>query len=1083
MKLLLLALSCAVSALFAAAPPLFQQPAMNRDSIVFSYAGDLWKVSRQGGDAIRLTTGPGVEDSPVFSPDGSKIAFRGEYDGNTDVYVIDAAGGIPRRVTYHPASDTPAAWTPDGKRILFRSNRASYSSSGKLYTVGIEGGLAQPLDLPMAEQGCYSPDGKRLAYLPLAPAFASWKRYRGGRTTKIWIADLATLELEKIPGENSNDWAPMWIGNRIYYLSDAKGPFTLFSYDLGTKKVAQAIENRGLDIKSASAGPDGIVYEQFGAIQIYDVKSGKTRPVEIRLSGDIPTVRPSFERVGPMVTNPAISPTGVRAVFEARGEILTVPAEKGDARNLTNTPGVAERDPSWSPDGQKIAYFSDESGEYALHIRNQNGMGEVRKYDLGNPPAFYYGPRWSPDGKKIAYTDSRLGVNYIDLEKKTSVRIDSDSYHTPEGGLDPCWSPDSKWIAYTRMLHNHLRAVFLYSIESGKATQVSDGMSDAKYAVFDRNGKYLYFTASTNRGLSTAWLDMSSQNASATRAVYLVVLASNEASPLAPESDEEKPEAKKPDEKPDPKKEAPAVTRVDLDRIDQRILALPLPARNYMGLAAGKTGVLFVTELLQGNDGPAPPGATIQKFDLKTRKTEKFMDGVRQFETCFNGEKALIRNATRWAIVPTGTPLKPGEGTLKMDALEVRVDPQAEWAQMYREVWRIERDFFYDPGLHGLNLDVARKRYEPYLASVAHRADLNYLFREMLGELSVGHLYVQGGVMPPVKRVRGGLLGADYKIENGRYRFARVYNGENWNPQLKAPLTQPGVNVRAGEYLLGVGGRELRDTDDVDAFLEATAGKSVVLRVGPNPSTEGSREVTVIPVDEEFGLRNLAWIESNRRKVDQLSGGKLAYVYLPNTGGAGFNNFNRYYFAQVGKEGAVIDERFNGGGQVAEYIVDYLRRPLLAFFTTRWGENFSVPQNAIFGPKAMIVNEYAGSGGDALPWMFRQMKIGPLVGKRTWGGLVGIFGFPRLVDGGAITAPNLAFWNPWTNEWDVENRGVAPDHEVDYEPAAVKAGRDPQLEKAVELVMAELKKNPLPEYRKPAYPNYHRSGPLSGDGR
>jgi len=448
----------------------------------------------------------------------------------------------------------------------------------------------------------------------------------------------------------------------------------------------------------------------------------------------------------------------------------------------------------------------------------------------------------------------------------------------------------------------------------------------------------------------------------------------------------------------------------------------------------------------------------------------------------FNGEKALIHEGERWAIVPTASPVKPGEGTLKTGDLEVRVDPKSEWAQIYREVWRWERDYFYDPAAHGLNLQAAAAKYRPYLDSVAHRQDLNYLFNEMLGELSVGHLYVMGGAMPDVKHVRGGLLGADYSFDQGRYRFARVYSGENWNPNLKAPLTQPGVNVQPGEYLLAVNSRELRDTDDIDSFLEATAGKSVALRVGPNPSIDGSREVTVVPVGDEYGLRNLAWIESNRRKVDQMTSGRVAYVYLPNTANAGYENFNRYYFAQVGREGAVIDERFNGGGQVAEYIVDYLNRPLLSYWTTRYGENFTTPQNAIFGPKVMIVNEYAGSGGDALPWMFRKAKVGPLVGRRTWGGLVGIFGVPPLIDGGAVTAPNLAFWNPFAKEWEVENRGVAPDFDVELDPAAAKAGRDPQLEKAVELVMTDLKNKPLPKFERPAYPNYHRAGPLARPG-
>jgi tricorn protease len=699
--------------------------------------------------------------------------------------------------------------------------------------------------------------------------------------------------------------------------------------------------------------------------------------------------------------------------------------------------------------------------------------GAVAKYNLGSTPGFYYTPRWSPDNKKILYTDERLGVDYIDLEKKTPVLIDSDTYHTPDRGLNPRWSPDSKWIAYTKILKNHLRAVFLYSLETGKSHQLSDGMSDAQSAVFDKNGKYLYFTASTNTGLSTAWLDMSSLEHPVTSSVYVVVLSKDEVSPIAPESDEEK-EKPAAEPKADDKKKPEAVAvKIDLENIGQRILALPIPARNYAGLEVGKTGVLFLGESV--SSGRGQPNITIQKFDLKTRKTDKFLEGVLAFTVSDNGDKVLFRQGERWAIAGTAAAPKAGEGTLKTEQVEVHVDPKAEWAQMYREVWRLERDFFYDPNLHGVDLKTFSKKYESFLASVAHRANLNYLFTEMLGELSVGHLYVGGGDYPDVKRVRGGLLGADYKIENGRYRFEKVYSGENWNPQLKAPLTQPGVNVQAGEYLLAVNGRDLRATDNIYSYFEATAGKSVVIRVGPNPSGEGSREVTVVPVDNEFALRNLAWIESNRRKVDQMTGGRVAYVYLPNTAEAGYENFNRYYFAQVGKEGAVIDERFNGGGQVAEYIVDYLRRPLLSYWTTRYGENFTTPQNAIFGPKAMIVNEYAGSGGDALPWMFRHMKIGPLIGRRTWGGLVGIFGFPALVDGGRVTAPNLAFWNPFTKEWDVENHGVTPDIEVELDPAAVKAGRDPQLERAVEYVLAELKKNPPQKYDKPDYPNYHKT--------
>jgi len=1058
---------------------LFQKPALSKTHVVFVYAGDLWIVDRAGGDARRLTTGVGTETDPYFSPDGSMIAFTGEYDGNTDAYVVPATGGVPKRLTYHPGVDAVAGWPADGKQVLFRSGRNSYSGFTRMFTIGLEGGFPAELPLVMAFQGSYSADGARLAYEPMPRAFAIWKRYRGGRTSPIWIAKLSDSSIEKLPRENSNDFNPMWIGNRVYFLSDREGMVTLFAYDTGSKKVSRVLNNTGLDIKSASAGPGGIVYEQFGTLHLFDLNAGSAKKLNINLAGDLPGVRPRYERVASRILNAAISPAGARAVFQARGEILSVPAEKGDPRNLTNTPGVAERDPAWSPDGKWIAYFSDESGEYALHLREQSGQGEVKKINLGNPPSYFYSPVWSPDSKKIAFHDKRLNLWYVEVDKGTPVKADTDLYDHPDRSLDPMWSPDSKWIGYTKRLRSQFHAVFVYSLETAKGTQITDGMSDARYPAWDKSGKYLYFTASTDYGLSIGWLDMTSIARPVTRSVYVVVLRKDLPSPLAPESDEEKvTEPPKPEEKkeaaPPAKPADKGVTvTIDFDGITQRTLALPIPARNYVGMLAGKANVLFLGEV---PPAPAPglPGTTVHKFELDKRKVDKFLDGAITFDVSANGEKVLYRLApNRWFIGGTAQPPRPGEGALRTDAMEVFVDPRAEWKQMYGEVWRMERDFLYDPGAHGLDLAAAEKKYAPYLEAVAHRSDLNYLFSDMLGNLTLGHTYISGGDVPQPARVPGGLLGADYKIENGRYRFARVYNGESWNPNLRAPLTQPGVNVAAGEYLLAVNGREVRASDSVYSFFESTANKSVRIKVGPNADGTGAREVTVVPVESESGLRNLGWVEDNRRKVEQLSAGRLAYVYLPNTSVAGYTFFNRYYFSQVGREGAVIDERFNGGGSVADYIIDYLRRPLLSYWHTREGEDFTTPFASIFGPKAMIINEFAGSGGDFLPWAFRKSGIGPLVGKRTWGGLVGIYDYPQLIDGGSVTAPRLAFWNP-NGTWDVENNGVAPDIEVELDPKAVREGHDPQLERAVQYALDELKKNPLPKHQRPAFPNYHK---------
>ncbi len=1085
--------ACALAFSADSVPLLLQSPTMSKAQIAFAFGGDIWIVDRAGGDAQRLVTGTGVLSRPIFSPDGTMIAYTGNYDGNDDVYVVAATGGEPRRLTYHPASDVAVGWTNDGASILFRTTRASYSRFEQLYTVPATGGFPTPLALPMGVEGSYSPDASHLAYVPswnrrlgAIDSYVAIKHYRGGHFATIWIANLADSSITRVPREDSNDFDPMWIGDRIYFLSDREGPVTLFSFDTKTQQVKSLFKNDGFDLKTASSGPGGIVYEQFGSIHIYDLHSGKTHEVSIRVAGDMPQVRPRFEKVAAQLRNAHISPTGARAVFEAHGEILTVPAEKGDVRNLTNTPGVAERDPAWSPDGKSIGYFSDETGDYALHIRDQSGLGTVRKIDLGDPPSFFYSPTWSPDSKKIAYYDKRMNLWYVDLDHPTPVKVVTDRFDSPLFEFDTQWSPDSKWLTYTLQLENHMRAVFVYSLETQKQMQVTDGMSDALYPVFDKNGKYLYFTASTNLGLSTGWLDMTSIGHPITRSVYVAVLRKDLPSPLAPESDEEKSsEAKKDDAqakgnddsgkgkpKGGEKKPEPVKVQIDFDGISQRILALPIPPRNYEALAAGKEGVLYLAQgpLVEGEEGP--PRVTIQRFDLKTRKTEKLVDNVREFDVSFDGEKILYQEGENWFINPADKQPQPGKGMIETAAAEVYVVPRDEWKQMYHEVWRIERDFFYDPHFHGLDIKKAEQVYAPFVDGLTGRADFNYLLAEMLANINVLHMFVGGGKHPDIPVVQVGLLGADYEIDGGRYRFARIFNGENWNPQLRAPLTQPGVNVKVGEYLLAVNGRDVSASQEVYSYFQETAGKQTVLKVGPHADGSGAREVTVIPLESETNLRNLAWIEDNRRKVDELSGGKLAYVYLPNTAGAGYTNFNRYYFAQVGKQGAVLDERFNGGGDLADYIIDYLHRPVMMEVMTREGETYPEPQEAIFGPKVMIINEFAGSGGDAMPWLFRKAAVGPLVGTRTWGGLVGIGGYPPLIDGGSVTAPRWAIYG-LKGEWEVENHGIVPDVEVELDPKLVREGHDPQLERAVEVALDLLKQHPIPTYPVAPYPNYH----------
>jgi tricorn protease len=1071
-------------------PLLLRQPTLSSTDIAFAYGDDIWRVSREGGEAVRLTAGPGIKSGPHFSPDGKWIAFTGEYDGKVNVYVVSVNAGSPRRVTYHAGPDAAVGWTPDGKNILFVTSRDSFANNTRaLFTVPAEGGFPTKVPLPIGWEGSYSADGKYLAYRPTPFPWGNWSHYRGGTSPRIWVANLADSSVVALPHENWNDFNPLWISDTIYFLSDRNGSYTLFSYDTKTKNETQVIENKGMPFKSADAGPGAIVYEQFGSIHLYDLASHHEHPVKITVSADLVQPRPHFEKVAKQIANANISPTGARAVFEAHGEILTVPAEKGDIRNITNSPGAADRDPAWSPDGKWISYFSDESGEYALHLRSQTGMGETRKINLGNPPSYFYGPTWSPDSKKIAYTDERLNLWYVDIDKPTPVKVDTDYYASL--GLNPSWSPDNKWIVYTKILPNHFRAVFVYNVDSAKSTQLTDGLSDAQYPAFDMSGKYIFFAASTNIGPTVGGLDMSTDGKQVSRNVYVMVLRKDLPSPLAPESDEEKTDADKKSAdtdaskaaaagdqkaKDDSKKDAAAkkenvTVTIEFDNIGQRILTMPMGAKNYVSLTTGKPGELFVVDIPATSDPDGQAQLTFSKFDLNKRKEDQLVAGVSNVLLSFNGEKYLYQQGDNWAIASTAAPAKPGEGIIKTPDMEVWVEPRAEWAQMFREIWRIERDFFYDPHHHGVNLAALSKEYEPYLDRIATRDDLNYLFAQMLSELNVGHMFVGGGDIPEVQPLQVGLLGVDYTIENGHYRFAKIYAGENWNPHLQAPLTQPGVNVVAGEYLFAVNGVEVKPTEDIYEYFQETAGKQTVLKVGPNADGSGAREVTVIPEPDETALRNRSWMESNMKAVSDLSGGKIAYVYLPNTAGGGFTNFNRYYFAQINKQGALIDERFNTGGQAADYIIQYMQRKIWNYWTSREGNVYTTPLGGIYGPKAMLTNEFSGSGGDALPWYFRHVGLGPLIGRRTWGGLVGIGGYPPLMDNGFVTAPRFAFFTT-DGEWDVENNGVKPDIDVEMDPAAWRKGHDTQLEKGVEVLMQDLSKNPPPPVKIPAYPDY-----------
>jgi tricorn protease len=1083
---------------------LLRQPAVGERAIVFAYADDLWTVSREGGAARRLTTYQGSEADPHLSPDGRWIAFTGQYAGNTDVYVIPAYGGEPRRLTWHPGADEARGWTPDGRKVLFTSARLSPHGSDnaqvrQLFTIGLDGGLPERLPIPDARRGEFSPDGRQLAW-ESERWQAEWRNYRGGQAHPIRILSLPDLSVRAVPGPRSQNQHPVWLGGRLYFLSDRDGRMNVYEFDPVAGAVRALTRHEDFDVKWLSAGGGLLAYEQGGYIHTLDPASGVVRRLAIEVDGDFPWALPHWEDVAEEVVDAGLSPTGARALFEARGEIFTVPAEKGDVRDVSRH-SAADRSPAWSPDGSKIAWFSDRTGEYRLYIADQDGQAEPRAITI-EPATFFFGLAWSPDAKKLAFTDAGRSLYVVDAAGGKPTKVDTDRMAHPDRSMAPAWSPDSRFIAYARQMPNQYRAIWVYSIADGHARQLTDGLSDAVEPVWDRGGKYLYFMASTDLALNTGWLDLSSIERPFRRGVYFAVLARDLPSPLLPESDDEKPgggsgageagagassasgkteskDAGKGSGKAGDKgggkgdgKEPPPEVKIDWDGIGQRILALPFPVRNYVGIWAGTPGVVFVAEAplpFPETSNPQPTFA-LQRWDMEKRKSAPFLAGLSAFDVSADGKKALYHAAEDWGIVPTDDEPKPGDGKVKME-LRMPIDPPAEWAQIYREAWRFERDFFYVPNHHGADWKAVGERYAAWVPHVRHRADLSYLINLMGGEHGVGHHFVFGGDMPETPGISTGLLGADLAVDNGRYRITRIYTGENWNPDLQAPLSAPGVDVKVGDYLLAVEGRELKPPKSPYEALEGTAGRQTRLTVNARPSMDGARTVTVVPVASERPLRNRAWVEDNRRAVDRLSGGRLAYIWLPDTGDDGYAYFNRYYFAQQDRKGAILDERFNGGGLVADYIIDIVGRRLRGYFSNPVGDRtpWTEPMSGIWGPKVMLINEFAGSGGDMLPFMFRQQALGPLVGSTTWGGLVGIWDFPPLIDGGGISVPRGGFFN-LEGEWDVENEGVAPDIAVEITPKDMAGGRDPQLDRAVAEALRMLEKNPVQLLREPAPP-------------
>lgn len=1042
---------------------LLRQASLSESEVVFVYANDLWKSPKTGGNAIRLTTNEGYEFSPHFSPNGDYIAFSAQYGGNTDVYLIPAAGGEPQRLTYHSSADIVQGWTPDGM-ILFRSSRESVPTlSNKLYTIGIEGGLPQAIMASRAAYGEISPDGKYLAYTPITSWDPEWRNYRGGQAMPIWILNRETEELKRTPQtDKERHLDPVWVEDKVYFLSERDYVSNIWSFDMKSEELNQITFHKKFDIKSLDSHAEEIVYEQGGYLHLLNTETGQSAQIEINVAGDMNFAMPRWEDISARsLRNAQLSPSGKQALFEHRGEIFRVAKEKGDWRNLSQSPGVADRYPIYSPKGDKIAWFTDKSGEYALQLADQNGK-RLKTIELPNA-SYFFQPDWSPDGKHLSFTDTHYNIWVVNIETGDAKKVDTDRFAHPNRSMNPIWSPNSKWIAYSKQLTSHFKAIFFYSLDKDQVFQVSDGMADAKSPIWDESGKYLYLLASRDYALNSGWLDMSSYDPESDYGLYAVLLQKNGKAPQMPKIELEEAKSDK-DSKKNKKEDSntkDSSPDVEIEGIQNRIIALNMEEDNYLALVPAPANEVLILK--------SDKGLSLHKYDLEKAEAKEVMSGLSEIQVSADRKMALIRTGSSWSIAKNGS--KAAKDDKLNFRLKMRVEPQAEYQQIFKEAWRFMRDFLYVDNVHGAPWDKVWEWYSPWIKNVKHRTDLNYVVDILSGEVAIGHSYVSGGDMPDLDRVSLGLLGADFQIVDGYYQISRIYNGELWNPELYAPLGQVGMNVSAGDFILAINGQSLGAEDNIFQRMEETTGRTVSLRIADNASGKNARDIVVKPISSERGLRTRSWVESNRRKVDEMSNGEIAYVYVPNTSGAGFQSFNRYYFAQQNRKGVIIDERNNGGGSAADYMIDILSREPWGYFNSKAGDKrpWTTPLAGIWGPKVMLINERAGSGGDLLPYLFKLKKLGPLIGTRTWGGLVGTWDTPRFLDGGRMVAPRGGFFD-LDGKWAVEGEGVAPDIEVIQEPSAVNAGRDPQLERGVQEVLNLLEENRFELKPEPAPP-------------
>lgn len=1065
------------SAAAEANPPpegrLLRFPDIHGDFVVFTYAGDIWRAPVGGGPAHRLTSHAGLELFPKISPDGQRIAFSAEYTGSRQVYVMSSWGGPPKQLTFYTdVGPMPPrggwdywvlGWTPDGK-ILVRMNRTPWGPRmGRYFTVDPSGGLERPLPLPEGGSASLSPDGRKIAYCPVDREFRTWKRTRGGRAQDVWIYDFDAQRSERVTDFVGTDNFPMWSGGSIYFISDRGRILNLFAYDLATRRTRQITDFEEGDVLWPSLGPDAIVFMRGGGLWRYDLGDGTWRRIPVTIGWDAAARVEQFKDVAPFVRGADLSPSGARAVFEARGDLFSVPAKEGPTRSLTSTQGVREVDPAWSPDGTSIAYLSDETGEYEIWVRPQDGTGEPRRLTRDGG-VWRYRPIWSPDGSKIAFGDRRQRLRILDVASREIVEADRGT----QEDLDTyAWSPDGRFLVYEKSHPSRLPGIAVYSVERGVSEMLGDGATVDFNPTWSADGAHLFFLSNRDFQPTFSAFEFNYVYHRATR-IFVAALDPSAPPLFPPRSDEEtgampaakaaesveigrKRESKKPTGSDAEAKKPPV--NVSAAGFGQRVTLVPgVKAGTYSALHAADGALWY----LNGEEG----SRALWRYDLKERKEEKVLDGVETFRASRDGKKLLWRVGREWGVAEAKAGLKSGDGKLDLSGLRMKLDPGKEYRQMFDDAWRIARDWFYDAAMHGVDWNLMRDRYGALVPFVAHRADLDFVLGEMLGELEAGHTYVSSGDEPRVERTAGGMLGCDFEADaSGRFRIAKIYAGENWDEAWRSPLTEPGAEVREGEFLIAIDGADLRVPDNPFRLLEAKAEKTVVLTVSPDPRGERSRKVTVRTVASESNLRYLDWVRGRMELADRLSGGRVGYLHLPDTALAGNRMLQKLFYAQCAKPALVVDDRYNGGGFIPDRMIEYFARRTLAYWARRGIESMRTPGFAHDGPKAMLINAYSSSGGDALPFFFRKYGLGPLVGTRTWGGLIGLTGNPSLVDGGSVEIPTFRIYDT-EGRWVVENEGVSPDVEVIDLPESRIRGGDPSLEKAVELLLSELERRP-----------------------